>query len=320
TSPWTRQHAEAVTKTGIDKCFTACHKQKFCLDCHTKTKPFPTSHKAGTWLHRANKDPFAGDKALHAKNAVASPAACEICHGVGGTKSKFCQSCHKYDMPHADNFKKFHGQTGRKNIKQCGFCHQFKETCSNCHHKGSSVKVSWIKLHGGQVAKEGGESCLAKCHKQDFCVGCHTKRAVLPVSHKAKGWTRRAELTKPAGHPAAFKTSATQCGYCHGSSDVNANRFCKGCHKTDMPHASGFGAKGEGGAHAADFKAKKLTKAQCVNCHATAFCNGCHHEYTGSKPWLKQHPGVVKTGDPATCFAKCHKETFCSYCHVRLGR
>lgn len=318
-SPWIKQHAPAVVKNGVNPCLGACHDAKFCYDCHTKLKPLPSSHKAATWLHRANPDPFAKDKAVHATSAAGNVSSCEICHGTPGANAKFCQSCHKYAMPHPADFKQFHAKTGRTNVKQCGFCHRFKETCSNCHHQGASVTQSWIKLHGPQVNTAGGDSCFTKCHKQDFCVSCHTARKALPASHKAKDWTRRTALATPAKHPAGYKANATNCGYCHGTGDANSNKFCAGCHKTTMPHASGYGAKDNGGVHAADFKAKKTTKPVCANCHKQNFCDNCHHEYTGAAPWVRYHMNVVKTGDPQACF-KCHKETFCSYCHVRLIR
>lgn len=316
--PWQKQHAQVVSKNGFEKCLGACHEQKFCFDCHTKLKPFPSSHKAKTWLHRSNIDPAAKDLAIHAKTAMDNVKGCELCHGAGGANASFCKACHKYEMPHPAEFKQFHAKTGRADKKQCAFCHTFPETCSNCHHVGSSVKVPWQSLHGASVMKNGGDSCFAKCHTVSFCSACHTKLKVLPASHKGKGWTHRAALNTPAGHPAAYQANGAICGYCHGSGDAATNKFCMGCHKLAMPHPDGFGSKDDGGAHAQGFKDKKLSKAVCANCHTTAFCNGCHHNYTGSLPWLKQHPNVVKSGDPAQCFAKCHKETFCSYCHVRL--
>jgi nitrate/TMAO reductase-like tetraheme cytochrome c subunit len=315
--PWKNQHATAVTKNGIDKCFVTCHDQKFCLDCHTKTKPLPTSHKAANWLHRANKDPFAKDKAVHAGNATQNIKACEICHGTGGTASAFCMGCHKQPMPHTAEFKSFHAKTGRSNPAVCANCHQFKELCSNCHHKGSSLTATWISLHG-KVAAEGSADCFVKCHKKDFCVTCHTTRKVIPASHKAKGWTKRVSADVKALHPAAFDKDKENCTFCHGDGGTTS-AFCMGCHKTPMPHPDGFGAKDNGGTHAADFKAKKTSKAACTTCHTSLFCDMCHHQgYDGKLPWLKQHPNVVKSGDPQACFAKCHKETFCSYCHVRL--
>lgn len=322
--PWKNQHATAVTKNGIDKCFVACHDQQFCLDCHTKTKPLPTSHKAANWLHRANADPFAKDKAVHAANATSNIKACEICHGVGGTASAFCVGCHKQPMPHPADFKSFHAKTGRANPAVCANCHQFKELCSNCHHKGSLTTTGWLPLHGKVVAQTGNASgCFAKCHKKDFCVACHTGRKVVPASHKAADWTKRASLDSKAQHSALFAKDKENCTYCHGDGGTSS-AFCTGCHKLPMPHPSGFGpAKGatlevgKGGTHEADLKTKKLTNAQCVTCHVQQFCDKCHHEYTGAAPWRTAHDDIVKTSDPQKCF-KCHKETYCSYCHVRL--
>jgi len=322
--PWKNQHATAVTKNGIDKCFGACHEQQFCLDCHTKTKPLPTSHKAANWLHRANPDPFAKDKAVHAANASSNIKACEICHGTGGTKSAFCMGCHKAAMPHEAEFKSFHAKTGRTTPKVCANCHTFKELCSNCHHKGSSLTVGWTTLHGKVIAQSGSASdCFAKCHKKDFCVACHTGRKVVPASHKVKGWTKRVALDQKALHPAAFTKDQENCSYCHGDGGTSS-KFCADCHKLPMPHPSGFGPAqgatlevGKGGTHETDLKAKKLTNAQCTNCHVQQFCDKCHHNYTGATAWRTTHDDVVKAGDPASCF-KCHKETYCSYCHVRL--
>jgi hypothetical protein len=316
--PWSTQHAATVTKNGIDSCFASCHKQEFCLDCHTRTKPLPTSHKAGNWLHRANPDPFAKDKAVHAKNA-ASIKSCEICHGAGGTGSAFCMSCHSIPMPHAGDFKKFHSKTGRDNPKMCQNCHQFKEICSNCHHVGSTVAGPWQALHAAEVNKSGGTGCFKACHKKDFCVACHTKLKALPATHKQAGWTKRVALDQKALHPAAFSKSADNCSYCHGDGGATA-AFCAGCHKLPMPHPSGYGTKDNGGAHQKDLKAGTVTKPVCQTCHTQLFCDKCHHDYTGATPWYTTHDDVVKAADPAKCFAKCHKETFCSYCHVRLPR
>ncbi|HEX9092587.1 MAG TPA: NapC/NirT family cytochrome c [Coriobacteriia bacterium] len=314
--PWKTQHAAAVVKGSVDSCIGACHEQTFCFDCHSKTKPLPSSHKGANWLHRANPDPFAKDKAVHATSA-ANIKACEICHGAGGTSAGFCMGCHKLPMAHPAEFKSFHAKTGRDNPAVCSNCHRFKEICGNCHHKGAKLDVPWRSIHAATVNAGGGADCFVKCHKKDFCVACHTSLKALPTTHKAATWLKRASIETSAAHPAAFKAGAENCTYCHGDGGVSAP-FCNNCHKLPMPHPDGFGTKDDGGTHAADAKAGKLTKAVCANCHTVSFCNNCHHGYAGPAPWLKQHPTVVKAGDPQQCFAKCHKETFCSYCHVRL--
>jgi hypothetical protein len=311
--PWKTQHAPAVVKVGVDACFGTCHEQSFCLDCHTKTKPLPTSHKAATWLHRANPDPTAKDKAIHATSA-ANIKACEICHGAGGTGSPFCMACHKQPMPHPADFKSFHAKTGRESVAVCQNCHQLKEVCSNCHHKGAKLDVTWRSIHAATVTAD----CFAKCHKKDYCVACHTTLKALPATHKVAGWTKRAAADQKAGHPAAFKANAENCTYCHGDGGATA-AFCNNCHKMPMPHAMDANNK-QKFLHKEGFTAKTLDRAACNNCHAAAMCDKCHHDYTGPTPWRTTHDDIIKGGtDPQKCWA-CHKETYCSYCHVRLIR
>jgi len=323
-TPWLNGHAKVVTASGMDSCLKQCHTSQFCSDCHTKLKPFPTSHKAATWLHSpAGADSQAADKTPAAHAAAAKNIkACEICHGAGdATKNPFCVGCHQLEMPHPADFKQFHAKTGSANPKVCANCHTFKELCSNCHHVGSSPAVPWINQHPASISAKGTAGCFKTCHQdKPFCITCHQQNKALPDSHKAANWTHRTDANG-AAHWVAYNKQKDSCAYCHGDGDANSNAFCQGCHKVPMPHPSGFGAKDKGGQHAADFKATpaKLDRATCTNCHAAAFCNACHH--VGSSPtvpWLTQHPSVVKAGNPQDCF-KCHKETYCSYCHVRLS-
>ena len=88
------------------------------------------------------------------------------------------------------------------------------------------------------------------------------------------------------------------------------------CHGVTMPHPDGFGSKDDGGQHAEGFADKTLNRAACATCHANAFCNSCHHDYTDAQPWVNYHPNAVKESGAEACF-DCHEETYCSYCHVR---
>ncbi|MDH4139467.1 MAG: NapC/NirT family cytochrome c [Coriobacteriia bacterium] len=314
---WQTQHAKAVTKSGVSSCLEACHEMKFCQDCHTKLKPLPTSHKDKKWLHNEltvtnYPSEAAKPSALHAVNAQQQIEACEVCHGGGGANSKFCKGCHEYEMPHPDTFMGFHSKSGKKDADQCRFCHQIKEICSNCHHAGASTTRSWVKVHGGVVNTEGSGGCLEKCHKQDFCVDCHTGEKVVPASHDKSGWTNRAKADAPAVHTTTFGGQPDSCTYCHGGNAPNDNKFCKACHKINMPHPDDFKDT-----HKQSFADKQLKKSQCDTCHKAVFCNACHHPAsTAKKPWVNDHPRVVKKDGAAPCF-ECHEETFCSYCHVR---
>jgi hypothetical protein len=300
---------------------------KFCQDCHNKLDPFPASHRADKWLHDKRTvtdypDTPAKASALHALNAQQQIQACEVCHGDGGANSKFCKGCHEYEMPHPDDFKGFHSKSGKANEDQCRFCHRFREICSNCHHIGASTSKSWISVHGGTVNESGAGGCLEKCHKQDFCVDCHTSNRVVPASHERSGWTRRASSSTPALHTSTFEQQKDSCTYCHGANGPNDNRFCNGCHELDMPHPDNFGAEGagNGGIHAENFNKGTFKKATCDTCHNSNFCNRCHHpEFTTKKPWVNDHPRVVNADGAAPCF-ECHEETYCSFCHVRRAQ
>ncbi len=315
---WQTQHAKTVSTNGVAGCLGKCHEQKFCVDCHTKLKPVPTSHKDAKWLRdkltvtKYGSTPAAAS-GKHALSAAKAIDSCEVCHGSGGTDSKFCKSCHGMEMPHPDTFKKNH-VSGAKTPKLCSNCHTFKELCSDCHHKDAKNGVKWTKQHPVAVASGGPNQCFEKCHEdKQFCVDCHVKLNAVPASHNAKDWTRNLALGKDAKHSAAYKDQTGSCDYCHGANGVEA-KFCKNCHVLPMPHPSGFKDT-----HKADFAAKKLTKKSCTNCHNDFFCDNCHHKGSVEKQeWRTYHPTIVKKSGAEPCF-ECHKETFCSYCHVRLN-
>jgi hypothetical protein len=316
-TPWLKQHAKAVVEKGVTPCMGACHEVKYCVDCHTKTQPLPTSHKAPDWHHKGLTVTIypstpATATAAHAVAALKSVEACDVCHGPGGISAKFCADCHKIEMPHPDTFKANH-VSGRKTPAICANCHRQKELCSDCHHEGAKNGVPWQRQHPQTVASKGAAPCFEKCHEnKQFCVDCHTKLKALPTSHKAKDWTRRTALDQPAKHQVTYKAQTESCDYCHGDGGVKA-KFCQNCHKLEMPHPDGFDQQ-----HKADFQANKYQKSVCTNCHVQYFCDKCHHPASvADQPWRTYHPGVVRKDGAEACF-KCHKYTFCAYCHVRL--
>jgi len=323
--PWQKQHPLAVAKSGVKPCTEKCHTAKFCVDCHTGKKVVPDSHKAKTWVHPAKPTMTnygsapASPTALHTKAANDSIESCEVCHGSGGISSPFCKACHKVELPHTADFKKYHGTTGRKNPAVCRNCHSWPELCSNCHHVGSSTKQPWQKIHGASVAKNGATGCVEKCHKQSDCTSCHTKKKVIPASHKSPTFVK-APGSNLGAHAATFKKDGTICTYCHAgtTAELPNSKFCKSCHKLDMPHVTD--SSKEKFPHKEGFASKKYNKAQCANCHAQPFCDSCHH--VGSvpaKPWVRYHPNIVKKSGANACF-ECHEETYCSNCHVNLAK
>jgi hypothetical protein len=322
-TPWVNAHPAAVAKAGVKAC-TACHATSFCVDCHSGRKVFPSSHRNSKWVHPASPamsvygSKSAEPAALHAVAAQKSIESCEVCHGTGGLESKFCKGCHRLSLPHSEEFKKFHGQTGRKMPKTCANCHGFREPCSNCHHVGSSNTRPWIQVHGSAVDKNGPTTCIQKCHKKSDCQNCHTSRKVMPASHKASTFLKRPG-TALGQHAALYKKDSSICTYCHTGteSDLPNSKFCTGCHKLPIPHPIDDSNQ-QKFVHKPGFQKKQLSRATCSNCHETKFCNDCHHPggAKSSTPWVHYHPTIVKKDGAAACLESCHKETFCSDCHV----
>jgi hypothetical protein len=304
-----QQHAEAVRTNGVPGCLEVCHEISYCKACHDAVSPIPTSHRAPDWLRRPAEE--LGEHAVSAKNEI---TACEVCHGEGGPNAAFCKSCHVFDMPHPQDFKDFHATTGRNNPESCSNCHTYVELCSDCHHEGAIDGQPWLRIHADTVNEQGGDGCFEKCHTKEFCVECHTTRAVLPTSHQQAGWTRRPNIDTPAGHPAAYDELPENCTYCHGEGGVEA-RFCTDCHRIEMPHPVDFKDT-----HAGSFEAGDLARPVCTNCHVEFFCDRCHHEgSTGARPWELEHPAIVRENGAEPCF-ECHEPTICARCHVGLSR
>ena len=225
-----------------------------------------------------------------------------------------------------------HATEGRKNVKVCQNCHNWPETCSNCHHVGASLSQPWAAIHGSKVEAAGADSC-AKCHSdKKFCVDCHQRNKVVPASHKAGNFLNGTPL---GTHASLYEKDGTLCTYCHtgDAATLPKTAFCMGCHKIEMPHADGFAYKDaaagpvgdNGGQHVELLNTGKTNRAVCANCHATVFCNACHHKngYVANQSWMKTHPSVVKKSGANGCYDKrdggttgCHNEAFCSDCHV----
>lgn len=324
--PWTqKQHPKAVAKAGVTSC-TSCHAVKFCVDCHTGRKVVPSSHKQANWTRPKFPGALtvfgqrpAQPSARHTKAAEQSIESCQVCHGENGIKAPFCRGCHKVELPHAPEFKTNH-VSSKKNPKPCVQCHQWRELCSNCHHIGSSFTRPWIAVHGASTNKNTPAGCIEKCHEKKDCVSCHQRRKVVPASHKANKFVRDFS-EKSAGHVALYKKDGEICTYCHvgAAAELPNSKFCRGCHKLEMPHKINEGEK-QRFLHKEGFAKKQLKKAQCANCHRTAFCDACHHEGSvANRPWIRYHPNVVKKTGAQPCF-DCHEPTFCANCHVNLAK
>ena len=210
------------------------------MDCHTKLKPLPSSHKDAKWLRDKLTVTKYGTAAAaptgkHALAATKAIDSCDVCHGPGGTNAKFCKSCHGMEMPHPDTFKKNH-VSGAKTPALCANCHTFKELCSDCHHVGAKNGVAWQKQHPVAVASGGTAQCFEKCHEdKQFCVTCHVKLKAASGLAQGQGLDAEPRARQGCEHSAAYTAQKDSCDYCHGTGGVEA-KFCKACHKIAMPH------------------------------------------------------------------------------------
>jgi hypothetical protein len=152
-----------------------------CSVCHPKDFSLkPANHRLGSDFQRTHPQVLK-DK---------GKAYCLMCHN----EKTFCNGCHGTEMPHPATFGKNHGAEfaaaqakDPNHIKICINCHATKglggtEFCTNCHHKGSNPKVSWVIQHPSVVKVQGAAACLSGCHSPVFCAKCHTSGAAASTT------------------------------------------------------------------------------------------------------------------------------------------
>lgn len=204
-----RKHDDWMT---MDACFR-CHSLEQgakapgdCAKCHTPDFDLePKTHDAKNWYAsfgdssghakaaKAEAAEVAEAKkrngehepidAAHAEGPVLTPSSevntCYTCHA-----KKFCNDCHKTEMPHPARFLTDHGKQGYATPETCAKCHarsaaEAKGTqfCSACHHPTSTPGRSWVSTHKTTVNKSGAEPCFT-CHKPESCSSCHVDAAM----------------------------------------------------------------------------------------------------------------------------------------------
>ncbi len=211
------------------------------------------------------------DGVVQAERGLAEEPLGEMLIPVGAVY--YCGTCHKrgvlHQLPrHADaaqqgvrGARRRQGSQGHpvqsKVIpEKCVMCHGVNDKthfCDECHH-GTKVdhefdaKKPWINQHPKAVAKSGVKACTEKCHTPKFCVDCHTRRRSFPRRTSRQTWTHpvkpsqsdygKSDAPVKAKHALAAQDSIESCEVCHGAGGANA-KFCKSCHKLEMPHHDG---------------------------------------------------------------------------------
>ena len=145
------RHHGAAASRDEDYC-GACHRQRFCSDCHTGVvKP---------------ADFHPGDYALtHAVDARRNVPDCGTCHRA----QTFCVGCHERSGVGGGTFG-----TGQTQFDQ--------DEPGTAFHP-----ADWENRHARE-ARANLDACTS-CHREDFCRECHTAEPGSPrISPHGAGW------------------------------------------------------------------------------------------------------------------------------------
>ncbi|MBI4733640.1 MAG: NapC/NirT family cytochrome c [Rubrobacteridae bacterium] len=181
TGDWISSHKPMASS----KCYSGCHSQTFCNNCHSGSKTLPASHKAANWSKS------------HKTSVNASCA--ESCH-----TQTFCNKCHKNSTARpashtTGNWVGTHKNSA--NLSCTNGCH-VKSYCNNCHQgqgtgslPASHKAANWSSSH----RKVANSSCTSGCHSKSFCDNCHRSSNARPASHNTSSWSRNHEGSVNAG-------------------------------------------------------------------------------------------------------------------------
>lgn len=169
---WVRSHR--VTASKKDKNCGQCHKDSFCLDCHSGggiDAPLTQETFKRDYVPKSHRSDFIS---LHPIKALDNPQTCYRCHD-----QRFCQECHdrfpKGSMrikSHLGNgtTKSFvwnsdHASEARKNLQSCQSCHADGDVCLRCHSAKSGARVSPHpkNFKGGNISRRTDRTCR-QCH------------------------------------------------------------------------------------------------------------------------------------------------------------
>ena len=182
---------------------------------------------------------------------------------------------------------------------------------------GKHVQATCASCHLGNRYKDTPTQCAA-CHAPDDVHG-GARGAGCADCHQTTGWTgTRYDHLKTSGFALTGAHSSLDCRTCHKTSNFKdpLPRDCAGCHRSDDPHATRFGAGCEK-CHAASgwtpssFDHTRDGKFELRGAHEKLNCHVCH-------------TGVIASQKLGTECAGCHRaddvhagnlDTDCAQCH-----
>ena len=282
-----------------------------CSACHTEHK----GRQADVVKLETASFPHAQtDFPLQGAHATVACAACHLAGRKHREAASACIDCHKKEEPHE-------GKLGRD--------------CAGCHEAGSWTRVRFdhAKTRFALTGKHEQAACAA-CHMGNRykdtptqCAACHApddvhagaRGAACAECHQTTGWSgTKYDHLKATGFALAGAHSSLDCRTCHKTSNFKdpLPRDCAGCHRSDEPHATRFGAGCEK-CHAASawtpssFDHTRDGKFELRGAHQKLDCHVCHTAVVASQKLGTECAGChrgddVHAGKLGTDCAQCH--------------
>ena len=215
--------------------------------------------------------------------------ACADCHAAGRKQREApsaCVDCHGKEDPHA-------GKLGRN----CADCHEaagwarvrFDHAKTKFALTGKHVQATCAACHAGNRYTGTPTQCAA-CHAPDD-VHAGARGAACADCHQTTGWTgTKYDHLRATGFALAGAHASLDCKSCHKTANLKdpLPRECAGCHRSDDPHATRFGAACES-CHAASawtptsFDHTRDGKFELRGAHQKLDCHACHTAVVASQ-------------------------------------
>lgn len=179
---WLRSHRLSAER-GESNCIE-CHKQSFCLDCHTGggiDAKLSTRNYTRDYVPKSHRSDFLE---LHPLSAKSSPQSCNRCHD-----QKYCTSCHAQFKNEDLQFQSHRRQFRDIPLSSVGPIHASftAAQCQSCHPGGLLPSHRWAADHAVE-ARRNLRACQT-CHDQgDVCITCHSGRTGLKVNPHPRNW------------------------------------------------------------------------------------------------------------------------------------
>jgi hypothetical protein len=199
---WVRGHRLVAVKP--DKNCATCHKQSFCLDCHTGGG---IDVKLDTEIVRAGTAPSSHRTdflEIHPIKAHDNPQTCGRCHAA-----QYCSDCHAKFR--GDQLQVLSHRKGWSNLTAGGSGPQHQTftaaQCQTCHPNGLLPQHVWSADHARE-ARRNLQACQT-CHSDgQVCMTCHSGRTGLRINPHPRGWDKVKESYKK-------KSDGRSCTKCH---------------------------------------------------------------------------------------------------------